>query len=84
MSKGNGKKGNEMNEKDYQEAISIMAVWRHEELTRGAANLRQASRYNDYYTAGLMMISLAAGKPYAAIDRDVTFVYNKTYGASHD
>lgn len=42
-----------MNEKDYQEAINIMAVWRHEELTRGAANL-------------------------------LTFVYNKTYGVSHD
>ena len=72
-----------MNEKDYQEAISILAVWRHEELSR-AANLREGSRYNDYYTAGLMMVSLATGKPYTAIDRDVTFVYDKTYGASHD
>ena len=73
-----------MNEKDYQEAVNIMAVWRHEELTRGAANLREATRYNDYYTAGLMMISLATSKPYTAIDRDVTFVYNKTYGVSRD
>lgn len=80
-----------MNEKDYQEAINIMAVWRREEftrgdeeLTRGASNLREATRYNDYYTAGLMMISLATSKPYTAIDRDVTFVYNKTYGVSHD
>lgn len=73
-----------MNEKDYQEAINIMAVWRHEELARSAANLREATRYNDYYTAGLMMISLAASKPCTAIDRDVTLAYNKTYGASHD
>lgn len=73
-----------VNEKDYQEAINIMAFWRHEELARGAANFREVSRYGDYYTAGLMMISLAAGKPYTAIDRDVTFVYGKTYGVSHD
>lgn len=73
-----------MNEKDYQEAINIMAVWRHEEHTRGASNLREATRYNDYYTAGLMMISLATSKPYTAIDCDVTFVYNKTYGVSYD
>ena len=72
-----------MNEKGYQEAISIMAVWRHEELTRGAANLCEATRYNDYYTAALMMISLATSKPYTAIDCDVTSVYNKTYGVSH-
>ena len=73
-----------MNENDYQEAISIMAVWRHEELTRGASNLREATRYNDYYTAGLMMISLATSKSYKAIDCDVTFVYNKVYGVSYD
>lgn len=73
-----------MNEKDYQEAINIMAVWRHDELTRGSVNLSEATRYNDYYTAGLMMISLATSKPYAAIDCDVTFVYNKTYGVSYD
>lgn len=74
-----------MNEKDYQEAINIMAVWRNEEeLTRGAANLREATRYNDYYTAGLIMISLATSKTYTAIDRDITFAYNKTYGVSHD
>lgn len=73
-----------MNEKDYNEAINIMAVWRHEELTRGAANLSEATRYNDYYTAGLMMISLATSKSYTTIDCDVTFVYNKTYGVSHD
>lgn len=73
-----------MNEKDYQEAINIMAVWRHEELACGAANLLGASRYNDFYTAGLMMISIATSKPYEAIDRDVTFEYYKTYGVSHD
>lgn len=73
-----------MNDKDYLEAINIMAVWRHEELTRGAANIREAARYSDYYTAGLMMISLATSKSYTAIDIDVTYVYNKTYGVSHD
>lgn len=31
-----------------------------------------------------MMVSLATSKPYTAIDRDVTFVYNKIYEASHD
>ena len=73
-----------MNDKDYQEAVNILAVWRHEELIRGSKNLREATRYNDYYTAGLMMISLATSKPYMEIDRDVTFVYNKAYGVSHD
>lgn len=73
-----------MNDKDYLEAINIMAVWRHEELIRGAANIREAARYSDYYTAGLIMISLASSKPYTAIDSDVTFLYNKTYGVSHD
>ena len=73
-----------MNEMDYQEAVNIMAVWRHEELTRGAANLREATRYNDYYTAGLMMISLATRKSYTAIDRDVTFVYNRPYEVGRD
>ena len=33
------------------------------------AVLREATRYNDYYTA---------------IVRDVTSVYDKTYGVSHD
>ena len=69
---------------DYQEALNILAVWRHGELSCGDANLRESIRYNIYYTAGLMMISLATSKPYVAIDRDVTAVYNKTYGASHD
>ena len=69
-----------MNEKDYQEAINIMAAWRHEEATCGAANHREAARYNDYYTAGLMMISIATGKPCTAIDRDVTSAYYETYG----
>lgn len=73
-----------MNDNDYLEAINIMAVWRHEELTRGAANIREAARYSDYYTAGLMMISLATSKHYASIDSDVTYVYNKTYEVNHD
>lgn len=73
-----------MNEKDYQEAINIMAVWRHEELTCGAANPCEASRYNAYYAAGLIMISLATSKICTAVDRDVTLVYNKIYGESHD
>ena len=73
-----------MNEKDYQKALNIMAVWQHEEHIARASNFREAARYSDYYTAGLMMIELASGKPYEEIVRDVTFVYIKTYEVSHD
>ena len=73
-----------MNEKDYREALNIMALWQHEEHTALASNFREAARYRDYYTAGLIMIELASGKPYEEIVRDVTSVYNKTYEASHD
>ena len=73
-----------MNEKDYKEALSIMAVWQHEEYTARTSNFRKAARYSAYYTAGLMMIVLASGKPYEEIVRDVTFVYDKMYEVSHD
>lgn len=73
-----------MNEKDYQKALIIMSVWQHEEYTARESNFREAARYSDYYTAGLMMIGLASGKTYEEIVRDVTSVYIKTYEVSHD
>ena len=33
-----------MSEKDCQKAVNIMAVWRHEELIRGAEKMKENER----------------------------------------
>lgn len=94
MSKGNGKKGYEMNEKviteeQRAEAVNMIAAWRNlQNYHEAIGDTHAAERFSSYCTGGAIMLGDLLGESYAAVERAVSARYDKIYGdqerVSHD
>lgn len=68
-------------EQRLNEAVSMIAVWRYQQLCHEAAGDTHAvERFSAYCTAGVIMLGDLLGESYASVERAVCARYDKIYG----
>lgn len=63
-------------------AFTTLATWRSlEDYNTARGKTAEATRFGDYYTAGVILLGDLLEEPYRAIDRAAALRYAEIYGA---
>lgn len=66
----------------YRQAIHSLAMSKHEAINSELTEPHLYARYVTRYAFGIDLVKKLTGKTYDEIYRDISLVYNRTYGST--